>query len=153
VYYFVPKMIRFYMDEEPILPNVPTYLTMFDEDRKYVLDHIPELVIKSANESGGYGMLIGPHATAEEHEKFRQAIIADPRNYVAQPVVQLSRSPSYCDGGIEGRHIDLRPYILYGDKITIIPGGLTRVALRKGSLVVNSSQGGGSKDSWVVDDE
>jgi uncharacterized circularly permuted ATP-grasp superfamily protein len=153
VYYFVPKMIRFYMGEEPILPNVPTYLTMFDEDRKYVLDHIPELVIKSANESGGYGMLIGPHATAEDHEKFRQAILADPRNYVAQPVVQLSRSPSYCEGRIEGRHIDLRPYILYGDKITIIPGGLTRVALRKGSLVVNSSQGGGSKDSWVVDDE
>ena len=126
---------------------------MFDEDRKYALDHISELVIKSANESGGYGMLIGPHATKEEHEKFRQAIIADPRNYVAQPVVNLSRSPSYCGGAIEGRHIDLRPYILYGEKISIIPGGLTRVALRKGSLVVNSSQGGGSKDSWVVDDE
>ena len=98
-------------------------------------------------------MLIGPHATKDEHEKFRQAIIADPRNYVAQPVVQLSRSPSYCQGVIEGRHIDLRPYILYGEKISIIPGGLTRVAMKKGSLVVNSSQGGGSKDSWVVDDE
>jgi uncharacterized circularly permuted ATP-grasp superfamily protein len=153
MYYFVPKMIKFYLGEEPLLPNVDTYLTMFDGDRKYVLDHISELVIKSANESGGYGMLIGPHATAEEHEKFRQAILAEPRNYVAQPVISLSRSPSICDGAVEGRHIDLRPYILYGEKISIIPGGLTRVALRKGSLVVNSSQGGGSKDTWVVDDE
>jgi uncharacterized circularly permuted ATP-grasp superfamily protein len=153
MYYFVPKMVKFYLGEEPLLPNVDTYLTMFEEDRKYVLDHIPELVIKSANESGGYGMLIGPHATAAEHEKFRQAILAEPRNYVAQPVISLSRSPSICDGTIEGRHIDLRPYILYGEKITIIPGGLTRVALRKGSLVVNSSQGGGSKDTWVVDEE
>jgi len=153
MYYFVPKMIKFYLGEEPLLPNVDTYLTMFDEDRKYVLEHIPELVIKSANESGGYGMLIGPHATAEEHEKFRQAILAEPRNYVAQPVISLSRSPSICDGAVEGRHIDLRPYILYGERISIIPGGLTRVALRKGSLVVNSSQGGGSKDTWVVDEE
>ncbi|EDY16827.1 protein of unknown function DUF404 [Chthoniobacter flavus Ellin428] len=153
MYYFVPRMIKFYLGEEPILPNVPTWLTMFEKDRKYVLDHLPELVIKSANESGGYGMLIGPHATKEEHEKFRQAIIQDPRNYVAQPVISLSRSPSFCDGVVEGRHVDLRPYILSGEKITIIPGGLTRVALRKGSLVVNSSQGGGSKDSWVVDGE
>ena len=145
MYYFVPQMIKFYLGEEPLLPNVDTYLTMFDEDRKYVLDNIANLVVKSANESGGYGMLIGPHATKEEHEKFRQAIIADPRNYVAQPVISLSRAPSYCgDGVIEGRHIDLRPYILSGEKTTIIPGGLTRVALRKGSLVVNSSQGGGS---------
>ncbi len=153
MYYFVPKMIEFYLAEEPILPNVPTYLTMFEKDRRYVLDHIPELVIKSANESGGYGMLIGPHATKEEHAQFRAAILADPRNYIAQPVVNLSRSPSFCDGRIEGRHIDLRPYILFGEKITIIPGGLTRVALRRGSLVVNSSQGGGSKDTWVVDEE
>ncbi len=152
-YYFVPRMIKFYLGEEPILPNVPTYLSMFDEDRKYMLDHISELVIKSANESGGYGMLIGPHATEAEHEKFRQAIIKNPRNYVGQPVVNLSRAPSFCDGAIEGRHVDLRPYILYGEKITIIPGGLTRVALRKGSLVVNSSQGGGSKETWVLDDE
>jgi len=152
-YYFVPKMIKFYLGEDPILPNVPTYLSMFEKDRKYMLDHIPELVIKSANESGGYGMLIGPHATAAEHEKFRQAIIKNPRNYVGQPVVNLSRAPSFCDGAIEGRHVDLRPYILYGEKITIIPGGLTRVALRKGSLVVNSSQGGGSKETWVLDDE
>ena len=152
-YYFVPKMIKFYLGEEPILPNVPTYLSMFEEDRKYMLDHIPELVIKSANESGGYGMLIGPHATKEDHEKFRQAILKNPRNYVGQPVVNLSRAPAFCDGAIEGRHIDLRPYILYGEKITIIPGGLTRVALKKGSLVVNSSQGGGSKETWVLDDE
>jgi uncharacterized circularly permuted ATP-grasp superfamily protein len=153
MYYFVPKMIKFYLGEEPILPNVPTYLTMFDEDRKYVLEHIAELVVKSANESGGYGMLIGPHATKADHEKFREAILKNPRNYVAQPVVQLSRAPSFCDGTIEGRHIDLRPYILYGEKITIVPGGLTRVALRKGSLVVNSSQGGGSKETWVLDEE
>ena len=153
MYYFVPAMIRFYLGEEPILPNVPTFLTMFEKDRDHVLAHLPELVIKSANESGGYGMLIGPHATKGEHEKFRQAILRDPRNYIAQPVISLSRCPSYCDGKIEGRHVDLRPYILSGEKITIIPGGLTRVALRKGSLVVNSSQGGGSKDSWVLDDE
>ena len=154
VYYFVPRMIKFYLGEEPILPNVDTYLTMFEEDRKYVLENIADLVVKSANESGGYGMLIGPHATKEEHEKFRQAIRKEPRNYVAQPVISLSRAPSYCgDGVIEGRHIDLRPYILSGEKTTIIPGGLTRVALREGSLVVNSSQGGGSKDTWVVDEE
>jgi uncharacterized circularly permuted ATP-grasp superfamily protein len=146
-------MIKFYLGEEPILPNVETYLTMFEGERKYVLENIEQLVVKSANESGGYGMLIGPHATKEEHEKFRRAILADPRNYIAQPTISLSRSPSYCDAGIEGRHIDFRPYILSGEKITIIPGGLTRVALRKGSLVVNSSQGGGSKDSWVLDEE
>jgi uncharacterized circularly permuted ATP-grasp superfamily protein len=153
MYYFVPKMVKFYLGEEPILPNVPTYLSMFEKDRKYMLENIANLVIKSANESGGYGMLIGPHATRQQHEEFRNAIIADPRNYIGQPVVSLSRSPSFCDGAIEGRHIDLRPYILYGERITIIPGGLTRVALRKGSLVVNSSQGGGSKDTWVVDED
>lgn len=153
MYYFVPKMIKFYLGEEPLMQNVETYLTMFEKDRKYVLENIANLVVKSANESGGYGMLIGPHATKEEHEKFRQAIIKDPRNYIAQPTISLSRSPSYCDEGIEGRHIDFRPYILSGEKTTIIPGGLTRVALRKGSLVVNSSQGGGSKDTWVLDDE
>lgn len=152
MYYFVPKMVKYYLGEEPILPNVPTYLSMFEADRKYILEHIPELVVKSANESGGYGMLIGPHATKAEHEKSRQAILADPRNYIAQPTISLSRSPSVCDGSIEGRHIDLRPYILSGEKTTIIPGGLTRVAMRKGSLVVNSSQGGGSKDTWVVED-
>jgi uncharacterized circularly permuted ATP-grasp superfamily protein len=153
-YYYVPQMIKFYLGEDPILPNVDTFLTSVDSDRKYVLDNLANLVVKSANESGGYGMLIGPHATKEQIEKFRQAIIADPRGYVAQPVISLSRSPSYCEGGaIEGRHIDLRPYVLCGEKISIVPGGLTRVAMRKGSLVVNSSQGGGSKDTWVLDDD
>jgi uncharacterized circularly permuted ATP-grasp superfamily protein len=149
-YHFVPKMIRYYLDQEPILPNVPTYLSMFDDDRKYILEHLSDLVVKSANESGGYGMLIGPYATRDEIEKFRALIIKNPRNYIGQPVVKLSRSPSYCNGHFEGRHIDLRPYILFGEKTTIIPGGLTRVALRKDSLVVNSSQGGGSKDTWVL---
>jgi uncharacterized circularly permuted ATP-grasp superfamily protein len=154
IYALVPKIIRYYLGEDPILPNVDTFLTAVDSDRKYVLDNLANLVVKSANESGGYGMLIGPHATKEQIEKFRQAIIADPRGYVAQPVISLSRSPSYCeDGAIEGRHIDLRPYVLCGEKISIVPGGLTRVAMRKGSLVVNSSQGGGSKDTWVLDDD
>ncbi|GAB4180531.1 MAG: circularly permuted type 2 ATP-grasp protein [Terrimicrobiaceae bacterium] len=152
IYYYVPAMIKFYLGEDPILPNVQTYLSAVDSDRKYILEHLPELVVKSANESGGYGMLIGPHATKEEIEKFRQAILADPRGYIAQPTISLSRSPSFCDGKVEGRHIDLRPYVIYGEKISIVPGGLTRVALRKGSLVVNSSQGGGSKDTWVLDD-
>lgn len=152
MYYFVPRMIRFYLQQEPILPNVPTYLTSEEEDRKYVLEHLGQLVVKSANESGGYGMLIGPASTAEQIEDFRRKIIAEPRNFIAQPVVNLSRSPSWCgDGCIEGRHIDLRPYILSGESIKILPGGLTRVALRKGSLVVNSSQGGGSKDTWVLE--
>ncbi len=152
-YHFVPAMIRFYLDQDPILPNVTTYLSMFERDRSYILEHIAELVVKSANESGGYGMLIGPYASQAEHDQFRAAIRERPRDYIAQPVMQFSRSPSFCAGRIEGRHVDLRPYILYGEKITIIPGGLTRVALKEGSLVVNSSQGGGSKDTWVVDDE
>jgi uncharacterized circularly permuted ATP-grasp superfamily protein len=151
-YYFVPKMIRYYLDQDPILPNVPTFLSYFDSDRTHILEHLSELVVKSANESGGYGMLMGPASTAAEREKFRAAINQNPRNYIGQPVVQLSRSPSYCDGRFEGRHIDLRPYILSGEQITIIPGGLTRVALRKNSLVVNSSQGGGSKDTWVLNE-
>ena len=149
-YYFVPKMIKYYMDQDPILPNVETYLSHFDADRKFILENLDKLVVKSANESGGYGMLMGPFASGEQREAFRKAIEANPRNYVAQPVIQLSRSPSFCADHFEGRHIDLRPYILFGEKITIIPGGLTRVALRKGSLVVNSSQGGGSKDTWVL---
>ena len=151
-YYFVPKMIKYYLDQDPILPNVETYLSFFESDRKYILENLDKLVVKSANESGGYGMLMGPQATAEQRESFRKAIEENPRNYVAQPVVRLSRSPSFCEDHFEGRHIDLRPYILYGEKITIIPGGLTRVALRKNSLVVNSSQGGGSKDTWVLND-
>ncbi|MCX7712756.1 MAG: circularly permuted type 2 ATP-grasp protein [Chthoniobacterales bacterium] len=152
VYYFVPKMIEFYLGEEPILPNVETYLSSFDSDRKFILENLHELVVKAANESGGYGMLIGPQATKAEIEDFRQKILADPRGYIAQPVIYFSRCPSLCGDKIEGRHVDLRPYILCGEKITIVPGGLTRVALRKGSLVVNSSQGGGSKDTWVLDD-
>jgi uncharacterized circularly permuted ATP-grasp superfamily protein len=149
-YYFVPKMIEYYLGQQPILPNVPTFLASEDEDRKYILSHLPELVVKAANESGGYGMLMGPTATKDEIASFREKIIADPRNYIAQPVISLSRSPTWCDGAIEGRHIDLRPYIIYGEEVKIVPGGLTRVALTKDSLVVNSSQGGGSKDTWVL---
>jgi uncharacterized circularly permuted ATP-grasp superfamily protein len=151
-YYFVPAMIRYYLDQDPILENVETYLSYFDRDRNYILENLDRLVVKSANESGGYGMLMGPTASAGQRDSFREAIQANPRNYVAQPVIPLSRSPSFSGESFEGRHIDLRPYILYGEKITIIPGGLTRVALRKGSLVVNSSQGGGSKDTWVLDE-
>ena len=151
VYHFVPKMIRYYLSEDPILPNVPTYLASVKEDLTYILDHIPELVVKAVNESGGYGMLIGPQATKAECETFREKVRKNPRNYIAQPVVPLSRAPAFCDDSMQGRHVDLRPFILYGEKVTIIPGGLTRVALRAGSLVVNSSQGGGSKDTWVLE--
>jgi uncharacterized circularly permuted ATP-grasp superfamily protein len=153
VYHFVPRMIRYYLSEDPILPNVPTYLAAVKEDLSYILDHIPELVIKAVNESGGYGMLIGPQATKAECERFREKVKKNPRNYVAQPVIPLSRAPAFCDDKMQGRHVDLRPFILYGEKVTIIPGGLTRVALRAGSLVVNSSQGGGSKDTWVLEAE
>jgi uncharacterized circularly permuted ATP-grasp superfamily protein len=150
MYYFVPKIIKFYLDQEPILDNVPTYLASEEKDKKYILEHLEELVVKAANESGGYGMLMGPKASRAEIEEFRGRIEADPRNYIAQPMISLSQHPTFCDGKLEGRHIDLRPFILYGEKTTIVPGGLTRVALRKGSLVVNSSQGGGSKDTWVL---
>ncbi|MEY2496681.1 MAG: hypothetical protein QOD12_237 [Verrucomicrobiota bacterium] len=153
VYHFVPKMIRYYMSEDPILPNVPTYLAALKEDLAYILEHIPELVIKAVNESGGYGMLIGPQATKAEHERFREKVRKNPRNYIAQPVVPLSRAPSFCDENMQGRHVDLRPFVLYGEKVTIVPGGLTRVALRAGSLVVNSSQGGGSKDTWILEED
>jgi len=153
VYYFLPRIIKYYLDQEPILPNVPTYLASEEEDKKYILEHLPELVVKAANESGGYGMLMGPRASKEEIEKFRGLIEADPRNYIAQPMISLSRHPTFCEeAGFEGRHVDLRPFILYGERTTIVPGGLTRVALNKGSLVVNSSQGGGSKDTWVLYD-
>jgi uncharacterized circularly permuted ATP-grasp superfamily protein len=150
MYYFVPRMIKYYLDQEPILPNVPTYLASEPEDMKYIMEHLPELVVKAANESGGYGMLMGPKASKAEVEAFRERIIAEPRNYIAQPMIFLSQHPTYCDDTFEGRHVDLRPFILSGERISIIPGGLTRVALRKGSLVVNSSQGGGSKDTWVL---
>ncbi len=143
IYYFVPRMIKYYLNQEPILPNVPTYLASEKRDRNYILERLPELVVKAVNEAGGYGMLIGPAASCREIEKFRRLIQKDPRNYIAQPTLALSRHPCFVDGNLEGRHIDFRPYILYGEKVSIIPGGLTRVALKKGSLVVNSSQGGG----------
>ena len=151
IYAYVPDMIRYYLDQEPILPNVPTYICQREEDRKYVLAHLGELVVKAANEAGGYGMLVGPHSTLDEQREFAQRIEADPRNYIAQPTLSLSRVPTMVGDHFEGRHVDLRPYVLYGDSIWVLPGGLTRVALKKGSLVVNSSQGGGSKDTWVVD--
>ncbi len=155
-YAYVPKMIKYYLDEEAILPNVPTYLCSHPEECTYVLEHLSELVVKAVNESGGYGMLMGPTSTQAEQDVFRQKILANPRNYIAQPVISLSRSPSVVTNkgqtgfSLEGRHIDFRPYVLFGRDITVSLGGLTRVALRKGSLVVNSSQGGGSKDTWVL---
>lgn len=152
LYAYIPEIIRFYLSEEPVIDNVQTYLLDRPSDRSYVLEHLDQLVVKAVGESGGYGMLIGPHSTAEEREQFRQKILADPRNFIAQPTLSLSQSPCFMGDGIDGRHVDLRPYVLYGDKVTIVPGGLTRVALRKGSLVVNSSQGGGSKDTWVLED-
>jgi uncharacterized circularly permuted ATP-grasp superfamily protein len=151
VYAFVPQIIKYYLGEDTILQNVPTYMAFKDEDQKYILDHLDQLVVKAVNESGGYGMLVGPHATREERELFREKIKSNPRNFIAQPTVSLSRHPTYLDQELRGCHVDLRPYILYGaDKVAIVPGGLTRVALRRGSLVVNSSQGGGSKDTWVL---
>ncbi len=150
IYAYVPDIIKYYTGEDPILPNVPTYICRNDNDRSYVLEHLDELVVKAANESGGYGMLIGPHATDQERAAFAEKIKAEPRNYMAQPTISLSRVPTIVGDRIEGRHVDLRPYILYGEDIYVQPGGLTRVALTKGSLVVNSSQGGGSKDTWVV---
>lgn len=150
-YAYVPDMIRYYLDQEPILKSVPTYLAWRDSDRKFILENLKELVVKAANESGGYGMLMGPTSTAKEREEFARMIQSNPRNFIAQPVVSFSQHPTICDERtVEGRHIDLRPFILYGEKIEIIPGGLTRVALTRGSLVVNSSQGGGSKDTWVL---
>ena len=150
VYAYVPKIIKYYLGEEAILPNVPTYVCWDDEERQHVLENLDKFVVKAANESGGYGMLVGPHSTAEQREEFRHAITADPRNYIAQPTLALSRVPVIVDDHFEGRHVDLRPYVLYGKDIFVLPGGLTRVALKKGSLVVNSSQGGGSKDTWVL---
>jgi uncharacterized circularly permuted ATP-grasp superfamily protein len=150
IYAFVPEVIRYYLGEEPILSNVPTYACWREQDLTYVLEHMAELVVKPANESGGHGLLVGPQATAAQLDDFAARIKANPRNYVAQPTLALSRAPVIVDGHLEGRHVDLRPYILYGRDLYVLPGGLTRVALRKGSLVVNSSQGGGSKDTWVV---
>ena len=146
----MPQIIRYYLGQDPIIPNVPTFLCWDESQRRHVLQNLDSLVVKPANESGGYGMLIGPHSTAEQREDFKQRITANPRNYIAQPTLSLSRIPTLVGDHFEGRHVDLRPYILYGREIYVLPGGLTRVALRKGSLVVNSSQGGGSKDTWVV---
>ena len=153
IYAYVPRIIKYYLDQEPILPNVNTYLASEPVDRKFILQNIAKLVVKSANEAGGYGMLIGPASTAAEVEDFRAKVAANPRNFIAQDPIMLSRSPTWCDRSLQGRHIDLRPYILCGAKTVVTPGGLTRVALRKGSLVVNSSQGGGSKDTWVLNAE
>ncbi|MBV9038126.1 MAG: circularly permuted type 2 ATP-grasp protein, partial [Acidobacteriaceae bacterium] len=152
VYAYVPEMIRYYLGEEPVLDNVETFLMSDEAQRNHVCANLGKYVVKAVGESGGYGMLIGPHSTAEQQEEFRLRILADPRNYIAQPTLSLSTAPCFVDGDrIEPRHIDLRPYVLYGgDEVTVVPGGLTRVALRKGSLVVNSSQGGGSKDTWVL---
>ena len=153
VYAYVPEIIRYYLDEDAILPNVETYLCREPAAMNHVVQNLDKLVVKAVGASGGYGMLIGPHATVREREEFATAIRADPGNYIAQPTIQLFTAACLIDGAIEPRHVDLRPFILSGDKITVTPGALTRVALRKGSLVVNSSQGGGSKDTWVLDDE
>jgi uncharacterized circularly permuted ATP-grasp superfamily protein len=153
VYAYVPEMIRYYLNEEPILPNVKTYLCDDPEHLDYVLAHLPELVVKPANESGGYGMLVGPHATAKEIAEFRKIVQQNPRNYIAQPTLAISTAPTLCKSKLEPRHIDLRPFILQGENTFVTAGGLTRVALKKGSLVVNSSQGGGSKDTWIIDME
>jgi uncharacterized circularly permuted ATP-grasp superfamily protein len=150
VYTYVPKMIEFYLNEKPILDNVPSYLCAVKDQREYVLSHLDELVVKPANESGGYGMLIGPQATKKERKEFARLIKNDARNYIAQPLISLSTSPVVTSNGAEPRHIDLRPFVLQSNKSYTTPGGLTRVALRKGSYVVNSSQGGGSKDTWIV---
>ncbi len=151
VYAYVPEMIRYYLDQDAILPNVPTYLCMDKKQREYVLANLQDMVVKPANESGGYGMMVGPAVSQKVHKEFAALIKKDPRNYIAQPTLNLSTVPTLCDGTVEPRHVDLRPFILSGDEVHVTRGGLTRVALKKGSLVVNSSQGGGSKDTWIVE--
>jgi uncharacterized circularly permuted ATP-grasp superfamily protein len=151
IYSFVPEIIKYYLDEDPVLPNVPTYLANNPAELSYILANLDKLVVKAANESGGYGMLVGPHSTQAQRDDFAALLKADPRNYIAQPTIALSRHPAFAnDNSFTGCHIDLRPYVLYGESVKIVPGGLTRVALTPGSLVVNSSQGGGSKDTWVL---
>jgi len=152
IYSYVPEIIRYYMDEDAILPNVPTWRCSDSKQLDHVLKNIADLVVKPANESGGYGMLVGPHASSAEHEKFRGLLKADPRNYIAQPTLALSTAPTLCGETLEPRHLDLRPFILQGSNISVTAGGLTRVAMVEGSLVVNSSQGGGSKDTWIIED-
>jgi uncharacterized circularly permuted ATP-grasp superfamily protein len=151
IYAYVPTIIKFYLGEDEILPNVKTYIADDPGDRAYILEHIADLVVKSVNESGGYGMLIGPHAPHVDHEEYRARVKANPRGYIAQPTLALSRHPTWSNDHLEGRHVDLRPFILFGRDVKVTPGGLTRVALRSGSLVVNSSQGGGAKDTWVLE--
>jgi uncharacterized circularly permuted ATP-grasp superfamily protein len=151
VYAYVPQMIRFYLQQDAILPNIETFLLHDATRRQHVLDNLERLVVKAVGESGGYGMLIGPHSTKAERAEFRARIEANPRNYIAQPTLAISRVPCLFDDGVQGRHVDLRPYVLFSGQATTVPGGLTRVALRRGSLVVNSSQGGGSKDTWVLE--
>ena len=151
IYAYVPEMIRYYLKEKPLLASVPTYLCMLEKDREYVLKNLDKLVVKPANESGGYGIMVGPHSSAAVRRKFARLIEENPRNYVAQPTLSLSTAPTYIDDAVEPRHLDLRPFILQGKDSWVTPGGLTRVALVKGSLVVNSSQGGGSKDTWIVE--
>ena len=153
VYAYVPQIIKYYLGEDQLLANVPTYICDDEKQRSHVLANLKTMVVKAVNLSGGYGMLIGPASTAAEREIFAEKIKASPRDYIAQPTLSLSRSPTITGDHIEGRHVDFRPYILYGDSIYVLPGGLTRVALTKGSLVVNSSQGGGSKDTWVLGGE
>ena len=153
IYPYVPEMIRFYLKEEPILQNVPTFMCEREADRDYVLGNLDKLVVKLARGSGGYGMLVGPHATEEERAVFAERIAAKPGDYIAQPTLALSTVPTLCEAGIAPRHVDLRPFILFGKQVRMVPGGLTRVALREGSLVVNSSQGGGTKDTWVLNHE
>ncbi len=150
VYAFVPDIIKYYLDQEPIIPNVPTYRCMYPLEKEYVLKNLDKLVVKPANESGGYGMLMGPYSSKAEREKFASLIKESPRNYIAQPTLQISTVPTVIGGKLEPRHVDLRPFILSGKEQQVTTGGLTRVAMRKGSLVVNSSQGGGSKDTWIV---
>jgi len=150
VYAYVPEIIRYYLNEDAILPNIETYLCREPAQLSHVLGNLDKLVVKAVGASGGYGMLVGPHSTKAQQAEFADALRADPGNYIAQPTIQLSTAPCLIDGNVEARHVDLRPFILSGDKIVVTPGALTRVALRKGSLVVNSSQGGGSKDTWVL---
>jgi uncharacterized circularly permuted ATP-grasp superfamily protein len=150
IYAWVPQIIRYYFNEEAILPNVPTYVCSEPEQQKYVLEHLKELVIKPTNESGGYGIVMGPQASAAELEACAVNVRENPRNWIAQPMLTLSTVPTVIDRKLAARHVDLRPFILYGDDVFVLPGGLTRVALREGSMVVNSSQGGGSKDTWVL---
>lgn len=152
IYAYVPTIIRYYLDEDPILPTIRTYLPTRPDEQQFILEHMHELVVKSVSESGGYGMLIGPHATEAQRDEFKRRVQADPRGYVAQPTLALSRHPCWIDDHFEGRHVDLRPFVLFGRDVKVTPGGLTRVAMRRGSLVVNSSQGGGGKDTWVLAD-